>query len=263
MGEGPEDRRRPQEDGGPDGGPDAPQALVPSLVAAQRGDPVACARLLTVFHAVALAEARVLLRTRAVGAITSEDVAQEALLRVFLHLGSCRATTTPQLFAWLLVIVRRTSAELTRGSAARVAAASVDLDDVELHGAISDEVAPRWEELQGFTLLLRLAVRAYDEELDDVAAGIIWSHLVAARSWSEIAADVGATTSATKRRFQRAQLVLRRGVLRRIDGLPPEARAGALRELARIGAIIAVAELARLHGAIPGEVRPARRRRSG
>jgi DNA-directed RNA polymerase specialized sigma24 family protein len=261
--DGPEDRRHPQEEGATDDGPDAPHALVPLLVAAQRGDPVACARLLTAFHAVALAEARLLLRARAAGAITPEDIAQEALLRVFLHLGSCRASTTPGLFAWLLVIVRRTSAELTRGSAARVAAASVDLDEVELHGAISDEVSPKWAELHGFSMLLRLAVRAYDEDLDDVAAGIIWSHLVAASSWSEIAADVGATTSATKRRFQRAQLALRRGVLRRVGGLPPEARAGALRELARIGAVMAVAELARLHDATPREVPPTRRRRSG
>lgn len=71
--------------------------------------------------------------------------------------------------------------------------------------------------------LLRLVLVAYDALPADTAT-IFWSHLIGSETWAETGLTVGLTPGAAKRRYQRAQLSLRRHVLAALSTLPGPVR---------------------------------------
>ncbi len=68
--------------------------------------------------------------------------------------------------------------------------------------------------------LLRLVLAAYESLPSDTAA-IFWSHLIANETWEETGSAIGLTAGAAKRRYQRAQGLIRRNVLAEVEYLPP------------------------------------------
>lgn len=162
------------------------------------------------------------------------DVTQETLVRVAMRLGQCRATTDQQLIAWVLTIARREAATMLRATHSILAVRSFR---TEFERALSAEAAHRWVRAVNEDLLpdpegalLRVLAAVYDAE-GATAGQLVRLHVVDRASWAEVARLLQTTPEAAKRRFQRAQRMLRRAMLRRIARLPDDERHAVLTAL--------------------------------
>lgn len=204
-------------------------SLVALLHAAQGGQQApeserrrALEELLTELHprVTRYATARVSRALEAAGLV--DDVAQETLFIVVRKLAQCRATTDEQLVAWVLTIARRTAIGLLRRQASRLMVQSLSkayeqgmaaaawrawLEEVE------DELTPEDRHLAC------LLVDEYEQLAPDTME-LLFVHLVEGRSWPEVAEQFGSTSTAVKRRCQRALRRLRNRLLRAVSRLP-------------------------------------------
>lgn len=198
--------------------------VIGMLRAAQAGDDRACEQLFVSIRPYALRVADAFLRNVPTAAIVGEDVAQESLLRAYVSLESCRAETSGQVLAWIRVITQRLATEVMRAHAFRVSLAGVELLE---SSACSDDTTPSGDNEfsngeQRF--LERLTFEAY-AALGDSSAEALWMHLICSASWEEAGRALDITAAAAKRRFQRAQIAIRRRVIRRAGELSASDRA--------------------------------------
>jgi DNA-directed RNA polymerase specialized sigma24 family protein len=214
-------------------GPHAADALDRARV----GDPAAVDAVLDAVRPLLVAAAA---RGLAAGDVpardAAEDVAQVALVRVAAHLGTCRATSPVQFAAWALAIGRRAVWDARAQAFGERSRRRTPLDHLLAGGdewLLAVDPHEPGEGLRGspaMVALLRAALDAHDAYAAASArsAELIWMRVVGAATWEDIATVVGASPSAVKRRFQRAQRRLRREAVRRVHALPADERARAL-----------------------------------
>lgn len=158
--------------------------------------------------------------SRLVAAPDAEDLArdlcQEVLIRAMTSIGRCTFESDGRLLAWVLTIARNLLLDHLRRARARPEVRA----DVLATGAVA---VASGEETAASHLLETLAADAL-AEVPDVTADLLRLRLVGGRSWKEVGAALGIAESAAKRRFQRAQVTLRRHILSQVDELPPEDR---------------------------------------
>ncbi len=130
-----------------------------------------------------------------------EDVEQDALLHLHCHLQDCKADSEGALFAWALMVARRAALDAVRTAFEQLSVRSPTIlerlaDDTPLGDeGEAPSAARRVVDAQRF-----LSMR--DQEL-------LWRRLVRHETWVEVGASLGLSWTAARRRFQRAQSVLR------------------------------------------------------
>lgn len=174
-----------------------------------------------------------------------DDLAQDAFVHVIPRLASCRATSMEAFRAWLFTVVQHVVAAHFRSAATQVATRSCNYDVVrdlpdshevyelprQTPTALTDsDPTEVTSSIAG--QLARMAVDA-QRSLAPEAVELIYGHIVEGETWSALAMRLGTTAAAAKRRYQRAQGMLRRVVQCRVDALPPRARIPLLNELRR------------------------------
>lgn len=190
--------------------------------AARRGDPVAIdatTRLLlpTVQHTV-----RCRLRRLGSPADLVEDVGQEVLFRLSLGFRRCRASSVPQILAWVHIIARRCVVDVLRSPNAPIRFGAVLLDDALLEAGWLREA-----ELTPIDpAIARLCEFAVDaqRELSQHATQLLWHRLVEGTALRDLGVQYGVPEGAIKRRIQRAIAALRRRVRSRVARLPETER---------------------------------------
>ncbi len=131
-----------------------------------------------------------------------EDIEQDALLHVHVHLPDCRAETEGALIGWALAIARRAALDVLREP----------FETRSLHSSVvmerlaDDAAGPDAEETP---VSARRLVEA-QQWLPAVDQELLWRRLVRRESWVEVGAALGLSWTAARRRFQRAQQILRR-----------------------------------------------------
>jgi len=198
------------------------ERLVQEWNAARRGDPVALdavTRLLTpTVHAV------IRCRLRRLGSPPDlvEDIGQDVLFKLSLGLRRCRATSTPQIIAWVHIVARRCVVNVLRSPNAPLRFGAVILDDHVLEAAGpwgSDDVPAN----PAVATLCAYAVEA-QQSLSLHATQLLWHRLIEGTSLRDLGVQYGVPEGAIKRRIQRAIAALRRRVRRRVEQLPAAER---------------------------------------
>lgn len=141
----------------------------------------------------------------------ARDLCQETLIRALASIPRSTFASDGRLLAWGFTIARNVLLDHLRQARGRA----------EVRGDAEwrrDEPAgpPPGEEPPPPRRLEALAGEAL-AEVPEATAELLRLRLVAGRTWSEVAAELGTTESAAKRRFQRAQATLRRKILARLD----------------------------------------------
>lgn len=169
----------------------------------------------------------------------AQDIAQEAVFCICERLDQCKATTDVQLQAWAYTIARRIAIRALRRSLARMALLSYsrDFDRVLDASAVREwrllEAEEAGEDEGADTvgkIVLRLLVDAR-RRLPTGTVKVLTLHAVEEQSWAEVARELGTTSSAAKRRFQRATVHLRKAVLNAVRLLPARDRERVLARL--------------------------------
>jgi RNA polymerase sigma-70 factor (ECF subfamily) len=205
--------------------PGQTNVLLRHLGAAQRGEPTARETLLGELHLPVLRYLRRKASDEPDAPDVAEDVAQETLIRVAIHLADCRAESDTELLSWTLTIARNAWMDYRRSRRAGFFRLRPS-DEVSV---ARNEPTPRsWAD----RILGRL-LRASLSTLPDETVRILRLHGAEDASWAEVAAALGIPPTAAKRRFQRALVRVRRELLRRIEALPPAQRSAVLRRLPR------------------------------
>lgn len=175
-----------------------------------------------------------------------EDVVSEVLIRVFKHHHKCQAQTTREVMSWVLSIAHNEALRLLSRRPLRYAVMLGDRDPAEMtsggHGGTVraqpakpgtyepvDRPAPRSPGLEAMLEVLETVEQAESPD----RALILYLKLVEDRSWSEIGESLRISSSAAKRRFQRAQESMERSVLAGIEQLPVHKKKAALEFLQR------------------------------
>lgn len=160
----------------------------------------------------------------------ARDLCQEALIRAVGAIPRSTFASDGRLLSWGLTIARNVLLDHLRQARGR---AEVRGNDHWAHAETRDPLPG--EEASPPCLLESAAAEALAEVPDDTAE-LLRLRLVSGRTWKEVADALGTTESAAKRRFQRAQGMLRKKILRRVAALPHEARRAAARRLPHDGA---------------------------
>jgi RNA polymerase sigma factor (sigma-70 family) len=132
----------------------------------------------------------------------AEDLTQETLWRIHRHLGSVRGVEAAAFLGWCFMIARRVGLDAVR--AARREAHTIALDAETLlvseHGDATETTPenPRAIRLAKSQALLSPA----DQEL-------LWRRIVRNESWLEVGGALRISWTAARRRYQRAQRLLR------------------------------------------------------
>jgi RNA polymerase sigma-70 factor (ECF subfamily) len=159
--------------------------------------------------------------SRLVSAPDAEDLArdlcQEVLIRAMTSLERCTFESDGRLLAWVLTIARNVLLDHLRRTRVRPEVRA------DVPGTRAVPAASPGDETATSHLLEALAAEAL-AEVPETTAELLRLRLVGGRSWKEVAAALGIAETAAKRRFQRAQVTLRRHILAQVDELPPEAR---------------------------------------
>jgi RNA polymerase sigma-70 factor (ECF subfamily) len=141
----------------------------------------------------------------------ARDLSQETLIRA---VGSIRRSTFSsdgRLVSWGLTIARNVLLDHLRHVRGR---GEVRGEEHWTHalagGLLPGEEAPP-------PRLLETAAAEALAEVPETTAELLRLRLVSGRSWNEVAQALGITESAAKRRFQRAQMTLRRKILARVE----------------------------------------------
>jgi RNA polymerase sigma factor (sigma-70 family) len=219
---------------------DCDAALSQAVVGARSGDADALESALALLHPVI---SRFLARRFVHGADLHDfvaDVAQNALIRIARSLPNCRATEAGQIRAWALEAARSAALDYLRSPSSGMAllrrATQLDAPAAE---------ALLWSEWQrpddddptsasAATVLCRFAVEA-QSRLSTAQVQLIWSRLVDRASWAEIGEEYGTTPAGAKRRYQRAQNMVRKMVLRSVAAVPEPERTRLTRFLSNCG----------------------------
>jgi len=131
-----------------------------------------------------------------------EDVAQEALLRVWINRRRCRAETDAGIAAWIATIAKCTAIDVLRPDW-RVPTISIDVERAWF--PFADTVGdPAGDVPRGAALLAELSWT-----LGETDAEILWHRLVSNQEWAEIGQSLGISWTAARRRYQRAITRLR------------------------------------------------------
>lgn len=152
------------------------------------------------------------------------DLCQDALIRASLSLGRCTFASDGKLLAWVLTIARNVLLDHLRQARGR---GEVRADPAWSRTAAA---APPGDEPVAPRLLESFAAEAL-AEVPETTAELLRLRLVSGRSWKEVGDALGIAETAAKRRFQRAQVSLRRRILERVDALPCDARCAVRRRL--------------------------------
>lgn len=212
--------------------------------AAGRGDAGALARLVPVLYRIAGVYLR--RRLRGVDPEDVADLASEGVVKIVERLHTARADSDAAFFGWAHAVVWRAALDAQRSRGRRDAGwrAAPLADAPPGHfgqpGRRAGVVLPPGASLSAVAetdgngsptqVLARLAAEAQDQ-LAPEAVSALWAHLVLGAAWTEVAAVLGTTPGAAKRRFQRALVVLRAAVWARAAALPPNERQAVLTRL--------------------------------
>ena len=128
--------------------------------------------------------------------LDGDDLVQSSMIRVWMKLPQCRATSDRQLLHWCRVIAWRITLDHFRHPRRGL---FISLAEPLAEPTPGDDSPGK----------LILAMAAAWPELPEATQKLIWAKVIEGRSWSEIAEEQGTTVSAAKRRFQRAQKRLR------------------------------------------------------
>lgn len=180
----------------------AEDTILQLLQRARRGDQDALNDLLDITYAVVLDFLR---RRNPDGALRDleEDVTVEVLTRVTAHLQTCRARSTPEYWGWVLTIARREALRLLRST--------YFMQAHVLAPAAFDSVAGVSDGPGGAGILeplLPLLVGVISD-LPQSRQELLGWRFVEGLEYGEIAAQIGTTEAATKRRVQRLLQSLR------------------------------------------------------
>lgn len=172
-----------------------------------------------------------------------DDLAQDAFVHVIPRLVACRATSVAGLRAWLFTIVQHVVAAHFRSAGIKISMLSSDCDASDgagdtwrvlahSHHLESDQQSAAQADVTTSVAgqLAQLVVEA-QESLSRETVELLYAHIIDGETWSALAVQLGTTPSGAKRRYQRAQDMLRRIVHRRVEALPPETRAPLLKAL--------------------------------
>lgn len=164
-------------------------------------------------------------RTRGTGVDSAftEDVLQDALLRVVLHAHKCQAATERAAMQWLLRTARSAIIEALRGEGPWRLSLDHERPPSLPPQSYVESVGQRDVLPPEAELLLRLVVDA-SRALSPEDATLLWMRVIADEEWAVIGATFGITATAARRRFQRAQQAMRANVYRALAAQPPAAR---------------------------------------
>ena len=138
-----------------------------------------------------------------------EDVTQDALLRVHIHFDACRAETTGAFLAWVMVIARTAALDALRvNNQDRAMLSSTDSEGIIVDAADEESAPP--SSLAVRVVLAQAALPERDVEL-------LWYRVIGNHSWHEVGDALGISWTAARRRFQRAQRLLRAIAERSVD----------------------------------------------
>lgn len=195
--------------------PPPDRLLLATLRRAQSGDPGAQETLLATLHAPILNYVQGYTRRMPDDRDVADDVAQETLIRMATRLHSCRAESDDQVLGWALTIARTRLADYQR----RIPPAVERMADDVAGPAYSptDVPGPGEAALRG---LLRKVVRGLPLE----TRVLLELRVERGESWAEVARALRTTAAGAKRRFQRAQVRLRRELDGSAERLPVHRR---------------------------------------
>lgn len=164
------------------------------------------------------------------------DATQEAMVRIAKGVRGCHARTDSELVKWALCIAQRVLVDLYRSNRSNLAALHFAEEAAEeMFGITMDEsVGKRAELSPAMEQLLGIMADAYSAAAS-ATGELIWWRLIIGMEWSELGAKFGTSRSGAKRRFERAQEMLRSEVVRRIGLLASSERDSVLAVLARFG----------------------------
>jgi RNA polymerase sigma factor (sigma-70 family) len=159
----------------------------------------------------------------------ADDVTQETVLRIFVHLRGCRARSNGEFVSWALTVAQSAVSEHFRRNVAAYSDVLLreelaDRIDPASHGAWASEAENRIS--GGAVELIAAAMTAYAALPADLAE-LLYERIVGSLSWSEIAQRFGTTAAGAKRRFQRAQGRIRGAVVGHVSGLDLDRRQSA------------------------------------
>ncbi len=207
-----------------------------SLFRAREGDKEALESLLRLLRPVLFRYARAQLFLDPEAEETARDLTQEAMVRIVLGLGQCRALADTQVIAWALAIIRNLCVDHFRTVHAPTFRFSQMLEENscvrEDFLLASSERAPT-PPGRGRRVLHRVLDEVV-ETLPAPALRLLQLRVEESMTWSQIARELGLTRSAAKRRFQRMQTSVRNDALRRIKNMCARDRAAALLYLRRL-----------------------------
>lgn len=217
------------EPSGAAGDPQAHGSYVPLLMVARGyGDAadIALEDLLTLLYAPVKRYCRARLYDATDAGDVAADAAQETMIRVAKSLRTCTADTDRQVHNWALTIARRVIIDIYRS--VPEGSATGHLAEEAFQGALfgismSESVGRRHSLSDPMECLLHTVVDAYDD-LSETTAELVWWRLIMGAEWIELGERFGTSATAARRRFQRAQEVMRREVLSRVRAYPPGLR---------------------------------------
>ncbi|HEX8271540.1 MAG TPA: sigma-70 family RNA polymerase sigma factor [Longimicrobiaceae bacterium] len=174
-----------------------------------------------------------LIRNRDDAEDLAEDLTQETLLRLLPKLWLCRATVDAEVVSWALTIAHRVVIdEYRRHVRVDVRRLSPELEAVAYHDAGDHpHSCERYRPENVMERLMRTTMTGLPTELQR----LLELRVLRGATWTEVGDSLGTTAAGAKRRFQRAQVALRRELLQRAEKLPPRKRAVVQAFLRRFG----------------------------
>jgi RNA polymerase sigma factor (sigma-70 family) len=162
----------------------------------------------------------------------AKDLAQDALIRILPKLWRCRATVDAEVVSWALSTAHRVMLDdYRRHIQSEVRRLSPEVESLVYEHA--EERLFQCERYRPETVLDRL-VRSTVRNLPGDLQRLLELRVFQGATWEEVGEALGTTAAGAKRRFQRAQVALRRTLLQRADQLPPRKRAVAQAYLRRL-----------------------------
>lgn len=160
-----------------------------------------------------------------------EDVANEVMIRVVLHLDSCRARTNRRFLSWVMAIARREALRLVSSPRQRNEYPVVPgaLESM-VPGKGTAIAGPGGSTLQPLLELLELLL----DDLDEDKQRLLYLRFVQQLEWDAVGEELGTTGGAAKRRFQRLQKVLARRIVAAVHDQRGPRREEGLAALSRL-----------------------------
>jgi RNA polymerase sigma factor (sigma-70 family) len=137
------------------------------------------------------------------------DWTQESIIRISSGLGRAEFQTDRALMSWCLTVAKNTAVDLIRRDSRHIVGTVLEgeIEQVAQQEGRSPHAPPLWNRPG-----LRSEMNRILDGLDDETHQILWRRLVEHESWAEIAKEMGSSTGAIKRRWQRLQERFRREI---------------------------------------------------